>query len=73
MRMRYKHIRELRQDRDIKQIELAKILNIAQNTYSQYETGKLIFDAEMLKVLAEFYQVSVDYLLDLTDDPNSSK
>ena len=66
--MVYQHIRALREDRDIKQRELSKILNVAQNTYSQYETGKIPWTDDMLVQLAEFYQVSVDYLLDLTDE-----
>ncbi len=65
--MIFKHIRDLREDKDYTQAELAKVLNIAQNTYSQYENGKILFTAEMLIKLADFYQVSVDYLLDRTE------
>ena len=68
--MEFRDIRELREDKDIKQRGLAKVLNIAQNTYSQYETGKIAFTDGMLIKLAEFYGTSVDYLLGLIDEPN---
>ena len=66
-KMIYKNIRALREDRDIKQRELANILHIAQNTYSQYENGIIQFTDEMLIKLADFYGTSVDYLLDRTN------
>lgn len=66
--MIYKNIRELREDRDINQQVLADLLNIAQNTYSQYETGKIEWTAPMLVKLARFYKTSVDYLLGLTNE-----
>ncbi len=62
----YKNIRDLREDNDITQAEVAKVLGIAQNTYSQYETGKIQFTAEMLVTLADFYHTNVDYLLGRT-------
>ena len=64
--MVFKNIRALREDNDIKQQYLARILGVAQNTYSQYETGKIAFTDEMLIKLADFYNTSVDYLLDRT-------
>lgn len=67
--MVFKNIRSLREDNDIKQTTLAKLLNIAQNTYSQYETGKIEWTAKMLIKLADFYGTSVDYLLGVTDNP----
>lgn len=69
--MVFKNIRALREDRDIKQQTLADMLNIAQNTYSQYETGKIEWTASMLIKLADFYQTSVDYLLGITDEPKT--
>ena len=48
---------------------MAQLLHVAQNTYSQYETGKIALTAEMLERLADFYQTSVDYLLDRTEIP----
>ncbi len=65
----FKNFRAIREDRDIKQKDIAKILNVSQNTYSQYETGVISLTAEVLIKLADYYGVSVDYLLDRTDDP----
>ncbi len=65
--MAYQKIRDLREDNDIKQVQIAKLLGIAQNTYSQYETGLLDFSAKMLIQLADFYGTSVDYLLGRTN------
>lgn len=63
----YENIRTIREERGINQEKIAKVLNIAQNTYSQYETGKIELTASTLLALANFYQVSVDYLLDRTE------
>ena len=62
-----KNIKALREDNDIKQKDLCKILGVAQNTYSQYGTGKIPWTDETLIKLAKFYNVSTDYLLGLTD------
>lgn len=64
----YKRIRDLREDHDLKQRDLAAYLNVSQNTYSQYETGTIALSAENAEKLAEFYHISVDYLLGLTDE-----
>ena len=61
--MVYKNIRNLREDRDLRQKDLAAMLNVSQNTYSQYETGVIELTASTLIKLADFYDVSVDYLL----------
>lgn len=66
--MVFKHIKDLREDNDIKQKDIAKILNVSQNTYSQYETGVISLTADVLIKLADYYGVSVDYLLDRTND-----
>ena len=66
--MIFKNIRDLREDNEIKQKQLADMLGVAQNTYSQYETGKIAFTDEILIKLADFYNTSVDYLLDRTND-----
>lgn len=71
--MQFKNLRAIREDRDIKQKEIAKILNVSQNTYSQYETGVIALTAEVLIKLSTFYGVSIDYLLDQTDNPKISK
>lgn len=57
----------MREDRDLTQNEIARYLNIKQNTYSQYETGKREIPIELLWKLADFYQTSVDYLIGRTD------
>ena len=67
--LKFEHIRSLRIDRDLKQREVAEILNISQNTYSQYELGIINFPVDALIRLAQFYNTSVDYLVGLTDDP----
>ena len=61
--MIYENIRNLREDRDLKQKEIAAMLNISQNTYSQYDTGVIELPASTLIKLADFYGVSIDYLL----------
>ena len=60
-------IKEMREDRDIKQKELADYLHIRQNTYSQYENGQRQLPIEILIQLAKYYNTSTDYLLGLTD------
>ena len=60
-------LKELRTERNITQDEISKYLHIGQNTYSQYESGKRQAPIEVLIKLAEYYDVSMDYLLNLTD------
>ena len=60
-------IRDLREDRDIKQYEIAKYLMCDQSLYSKYERGERAFPLEYADRLADFYGVSVDYLLGRTD------
>ena len=67
--MGFKNLRSIREDNDIKQRELAELLHVSQNTYSQYETGAIALTAEVLIKLADYYHCSIDYLLDRTDDP----
>lgn len=67
--MIFNNLKSTRVDRDIKQKDIAKVLNVSQNTYSQYETGTIALTAEILIKLADFYNVSIDYLLDRTDNP----
>ncbi|WP_294553566.1 helix-turn-helix transcriptional regulator [uncultured Pseudoflavonifractor sp.] len=63
----YARIRALREDADLKQKELAAMLNLHQTTYSDYELGRLNVPAPVLIQLAEFYHTSVDYILGLTN------
>lgn len=71
--VQFKNLRAIREDNDIKQKEIAKYLNVSQNTYSQYETGVISLTAEVLIKLADYYKVSIDYLLDRTNNPNIQK
>lgn len=64
----YKRIRELREDHDKKQVEVANLLNISQQYYSEYEKGKRPIPVEKLKILANIYETSVDYIVELTDE-----
>jgi transcriptional regulator with XRE-family HTH domain len=60
-------LKELRTENKKTQQELAKYLNIKQNTYSQYENGQRSLPIESLILLAKYYEVSTDYILNLTD------
>ena len=63
----YHRIRDLREDKDLSQRELAEYLNCSQVSYSYYELGKRTIPPEILIALAAYHGVSVDYLLGLTD------
>lgn len=63
-------LRDIREDRDLKQKDIAQILNVSQQTYSRYETNEISIDKESLIKLAQFYHTSVDCLLELTDERN---
>lgn len=71
--MFYRNIKDLREDNDITQAAISEYLNMAQNTYSQYETGKIEWTISLLVKLADFYNTSVDYLLGLTDQKEPHK
>ncbi|MBR3900134.1 MAG: helix-turn-helix transcriptional regulator [Ruminococcus sp.] len=66
--MVYERIRNLREDRDLRQQDLADYLNCSQVAYSRYELGMRDIPTDTLIKLAEFYDTSVDYLLSLTDE-----
>lgn len=61
-------LRDLREDRDLSQKQIAMILHMSQTGYSKYETGENDIPTDILIKLADFYDVSVDYLLGLTDN-----
>ncbi len=61
-------IRDLREDNNLTQKEVAEYLRIKQNTYSQYENGIRQIPIDYLIALAKFYKTSTDYILGLTDD-----
>lgn len=65
----YRRIRDLREDRDLKQWQLAQYLNCSQQVYSNYELGQRDIPTEVLILLSNYYEVSVDYLLGLTNNP----
>ena len=65
----YPRIRELRDERELKQSAVSAILHISQATYSRYESGALDLPTGVLIALAAFYGVSTDYLLGLTPCP----
>lgn len=67
--MQFCRIRDLREDNDLKQQQLADYLHVKQATYSEYESGKINVPVEVFLKLADFYGVSTDYLLGRTDDP----
>lgn len=64
----YRRIRDLREDRDLKQRQLAEYLGCSQRVYSNYERGDLDIPTEILIKLAQFHGTSVDYLLGLTNE-----
>ena len=64
---KYERIRNLREDSDLTQIELGKLLHISQRAYSHYEAGTRDIPIEVLIGLADIYKVNVDYLLHRTD------
>lgn len=65
--MNIKRLKDLREDKDLSQKELGKILNMAQTTYSGYETGNRDVPNDLLIKLALFYNTSIDYILGLTN------
>lgn len=71
--MIYERIRNMREDRDLTQKQIADYLNVSQNTYSQYELGIIALSAENAVKLALFFDTSVDYLLGLTDEKRPYK
>lgn len=72
--MLYQRIRELREDHDLTQVQMGKILSCSQRVYSNYERGELEdIPTEILIKLADFYEVSVDYLLNRTEQMQMTK
>ena len=66
-------IRDLREDSDLTQKEIADLLHIKQNTYSQYENGLRQLPIDILIALAKYYKTSTDYILGLTDERKPKK
>lgn len=61
-------IRDLREDKDMNQTQIAKLLNTTQKVYSRYETGERVLPLKHLITLAKYYDVSLDYLCGLTQE-----
>ena len=66
-------VRDIREDRDLSQAEVAKIIKTTQQQYSKIEMGKSDISGEKLILLSEFYNLSSDYILGLTDEPRPLK
>lgn len=64
----YKRVRDLREDRDIIQKQMAEFLQIHQTTYSDYKLGNLNIPVDILIKLARFYETSIDYIVGITDE-----
>ena len=64
----YRRIREMREDRDLTQTQIAEMLNMSQTGYSKYETGENDIPTRVLIALADYYDTSVDYLLGREDE-----
>ena len=62
-------LRDLREDKDLSQAEIARVIKTTQQHYSKIEMGKADINGEKLKLLAKYYNVSVDYILGLIDEP----
>ena len=71
--MVYKRIRDLREDKDLTQKEMAERLPCSQQVYSNYELGQRDIPTEILIKLSEFHDVSVDYILGITDNPQKHR
>ena len=71
--MIYRRIRDLREDRDLTQKELSKALNCSQQVYSNYELGQRDIPTDILIKLSAFHNVSVDYILGITNNPQIQK
>lgn len=71
--MYLKRLKELREDRDLSQNFIAELLGMKQQQYSRYENGINEMPFEYVVKLAKFYNISIDYLAELTDDPQAYK
>ena len=69
----YKRIRDLREDSDLTQKQVSSALNCSQQVYSNYELGQRDIPTDILIKLSRFYDVSVDYILDLSNNPKIQK
>ena len=70
---RYRRIRDLREDADLTQRQVGEAINVPQRTYAYYESGERMLPPHVLCALADFYGVSVDYLMERTDKKNENE
>ena len=68
----YRRIRDLREDKDMTQKQMAEILNCSQRVYSNYDRGDIDIPTEILKKLADFHNVSADYILERTNNKKTT-
>ena len=71
--MRYQRIRDLREDKDMTQTQMAKILSCSQRIYSNYERGDVDIPTDILIKIADYHNVSIDYLLGRTSNQARNK
>ena len=71
--MKFKRLKDLREDHDMYQKDVAKLLGISQQYYSEYEKGKRTIPVQHLITLAKHYNTSIDYIVELTDEIGSKK
>lgn len=71
--MYFQRLKDLREDKDMKQVQIAELLGIQQTVYSRYERGFQNIPIEHLIFLADYYNVSTDFILGRTDNPNINK
>ena len=71
--MYFQRLKDLREDKDLKQVQIAELLGIQQTVYSRYERGFQNIPIEHLISLADYYGVSTDYILGRTDNPQTNK
>lgn len=69
MMQKYQRIRDLREDADLTQKQVGEAINVPQRTYTYYESGQRMVPPQVLCALADFYNVSVDYILGRVDEP----
>ncbi len=73
IKLKYRRIRDLREDKDLTQAQLGEAIGVPQRTLSYYENGQRMVPLEVLSAIADFFGVSVDYILERTDNPKTNK
>ena len=71
--MYFRRLKDLREDNDLKQVDVAEYLGIQQTVYSRYERGFQNLPLEHLSFLADYYKVSIDYIFERTNNPKINK